>query len=393
MNVTQCPETGREIRSLTDGTSFSTVFYPTCCTWTCDGQHILYETTAFGPDSNGILGERQIQEAHVETGRIKWLATIPFILRPRSEASDLKTSSLYHCDYAPNVDRIFFQDVNGHRLFSLNRTTGKVNEIWQELDGTIGDPPSCTSDGSRIAFYVIFPGPHKNRYFSGITSAILLLDINPETGERIGEPRMVTAFVGRTATPRNIYVNHCQINSTHPDQIIFAHEFGGCPYDGSLLRERIWFVNSDGTNEHPLVRGAHGRYHTHEVIGASGEWLYYVDTGGLCRVHIATHTVEAIVPPGHPERLWHINVSPDEKWVVADTEIFREKTPEGLWMSSLVLVNVETGEMQRVCRFPCRLKHPAHPHPNFSPDGRKIAFVVGTPTGSSIACCDVSDLI
>ena len=57
-------------------------------------------------------------------------------------------------------------------------------------------------------------------------------------------------------------------------------------------------------------------------------------------------------------------------------------------MSGVLLVDIETGEQRILCRFPRHQKHPGHPHPNFSPDGTKIAFTIADRENSQVAVAD-----
>lgn len=72
----------------------------------------------------------------------------------------------------------------------------------------------------------------------------------------------------------------------------------------------------------------------------------------------------------------HIAVSPDERFVAADTWADEGTDSHGNPMSGLLLADTQTGEQRILCRFPRHQKHPGHPHPNFSPDGTKIAFTI-----------------
>jgi len=57
-------------------------------------------------------------------------------------------------------------------------------------------------------------------------------------------------------------------------------------------------------------------------------------------------------------------------------------------MSGILLVDTQTGRQEVICRFPRGQKHPAHPHPSFSPDGKKIAFTLAAGPDSHVAVVD-----
>jgi len=394
MKTYSCNVTGREIVQLTERETFNTMFYPTNCTWSHDGESIFFESWPSG----GWRSEEDIllMEANAETGELKELTNIGVEETEQYGDAHLRVSSAYHSDYSPVTDRIVFYDRTGHNLYNYDRKTGKVIELWHEKEGTIGDPPDYSTDGSRIVFYVLFPGPKENRVFCGKTSCIFILDIDVETGEAIGEPKVVTCYAGRKGSPqspRETIINHCQFNPQNKDEISYAHEFLGAPYDGTVTKERIWFVRADGRDERPAARENPGRGVTHELFGPKGEHIYFADTGSIARVNVSTREVEVILPCERGLPVRHIGVSPDEKWVVADTLISNEKSEDGLILGSLLLINVETGEHQLLCVFPIVRRHPAHPHPNFSPDGTKIAFAIATESGCNLAYIDVSDIV
>ena len=72
------------------------------------------------------------------------------------------------------------------------------------------------------------------------------------------------------------------------------------------------------------------------------------------------------------------------------TRRLRTAAIHGNPMSGVLLVDIETGEQRILCRFPRHQKHPGHPHPNFSPDGTKIAFTLADGDYSQVAVVDIS---
>jgi len=394
MKTITCPETGRTIHLMTDNSVYNSQFYPTCQTWSADGKWIFFETSK--PPEGTDPRSWQLMQANVETGEIETIASLPWEdVVPYGEAH-MAASSSFHSDYSPGTDRIVFYDRSGHHLYNYDRRMRKTVELWHEAEGTIGDPPDYSTDGSRVVFYVLFPGPKENRVLGSRISCIFTLEIDKDTGEAIGEPQPVTCYVerkGSAVSPTNVIINHCQFNPANNEEISFAHEFLGAPLDGSVTKERIWFVRADGRDERPLIRSQAGHSYTHEVFGPKGTHVYYVDTKGVARVDVSTGNVETIVPPNPASCLCHIGISPDEKWIVADSLKQLGTTEDGIRLGSLHLVNADTGECRLLCVFPVGLKHPAHPHPIFSPDGKRVAFTVATPTGCNLAWIDVSDML
>jgi len=77
------------------------------------------------------------------------------------------------------------------------------------------------------------------------------------------------------------------------------------------------------------------------------------------------------------DRDWHVGVSRDGKWAVVDTTGPYEAPGigwenAGQW-SDIILLDMQTGARQFLARTR-QLRHPSHPHPVFSPDGRFVVY-------------------
>lgn len=379
--VVKDERTGREIVFLTGAEHVDALYYPTCRSWTKGGRFLLIESERPSPDGTQKPLERQLLMADVESGDLFWLATLDVENTAKYGDRHLRMSSQFHADYSPDTHRIVYYDMTGHHLYLLDLTTGRTEDLYHMKDGTIGDPPSIAEDGSRVVFYAGHPGPPENDRFTGRTFTIYGLDLDPETGKPEGDIYVITSYTGRKGNnykenPRDtVHINHCQINPKHPDRISYAHEYGGAPTDGSPMKARLWFTRADGSDEAPLMLTPVGRYHTHEVWGALGEWLYFVDTGDVARIHVPTRKIEMITTNMEP-RASHISVSRDETVVVADALRGFGKTSDGTPLAGIVKVDVGTGKTELLAVQPFGYGHPRHTHPNISPDGKKVGFTV-----------------
>lgn len=403
--ITLDRETNNSVIFLSSPEYTSTIFYPTCRTWTRDGRFVLFESERpapgqaaprsvrvnFGAAGTRRYTERQLMAVHVATGDQFHLATLGVEEADNYGAGHLNVSSQFHADYAPLAERIVYYDMTGHHLYTLDLRTGRTREIWHMKDGTIGDPPSISEDGTRIVFYAGHPGPPENDWFRGDTFTIYGLDLDPVTGDPKGRPYIITSYTSRKGPrylkdPRDwMIINHCQINPRFPDVIGYAHQYGGHPSDGSYHHARIWVTNIDGSNEGPLVLTPAGRYHTHEVWGPTGEWMYYVDTREVARVHRTTRRVQAITSQGGATFANHITVSPDERTIVADTLSSEPFDADDNRMQPLLRIDIATGRTEVLTRQLVGRVHPRHAHPNFSPDGKNVAFTVAAGKTSRIA--------
>jgi len=382
-------KTGREITFLTGPEYVDTLYYPTCRSWTRDGRFLLLESERPRPDGTRKPLERQLLMADVETGDLYWLATLDVENTAQYGDCHLRVSSQFHADYSPGAHRIVYYDMTGHHLYLLDLGTGRTENLYHMTSGTIGDPPSIATDGGRVVFYAGHPGPPEMDWFTGRTFTIYALDLDPETGKARGEPYVITSYTGRKGSdyknnPRDtIHINHCQINPKDPDQVGYAHEYGGAPTDGSWAKARIWFTRVDGSDNAPLTLTPVGRWHTHEVWGPLGEWMYYVDSGEVARIHAASRKIELLTRNMQP-RATHISVSPDENTVVADAFGGMGTADDGNPLAGIVRVDVKTGQTELLAVQPYHRSHPRHTHPNISPDGSKVGFTAACGNTSRV---------
>ncbi len=390
-------DTGIAMHIVTDTPSINTIGYPTCRTWSRDGRSLFVESTRPRPDGTSHLGERQLLRVDIADGKVAHLATLEAEDVAPYGAAHLRVSSQYHADYAPEANTLVYYDMTGHNMYLLNLDTGKRARILHEPEGTIGDPPSISPDGTRVVYYVFYPGI-ENRFFTGRNTVVFALDVDPAACKAVGEPRIVVAYSGRKGpkfaenTRDQVHVNHCQINPANKDHISYAHEFHGFGVDGSLMKTRLWQVMADGTDNRPLDRQKPGDGHTHEVFGPKGKNLYFVSRGEVYAIHLATGK-KRLVFDAIEHGACHITVSPDERWIAADMFSGTDKDEHGNPMSGVLLVDTKTGKQQVLCRFPRGNRHPQHPHPNFSPDGTKIAFTIAEGPNSQVAWVDISDIL
>lgn len=387
-------DTGVVMHIVTDTPGINTIGYPTCRTWSRDGKSLFIESSRPRPDGTAVPNERQLLEVDIADGKVTHLATLEVENTEKYGPAHLRISTQYHADYAPDTNTLVYYDMTGHNMYLLDLDTGKRERILHEPEGTIGDPPSISTDGTRVVYYVMFPSV-ENRFLTGKTSVIFALDVDPVTLQAKGEPRIVEAYPGRKGptfdtNPRDtVYVNHCQINPADKDHISFAHEFGGVPTDGSIAKTRLWHSMVDEAGKAYLDRQKPGEGHTHEVFSANGKRLYFVSMGGVSAIEFESgRKIRIFDAPEH--RPAHVTVSPDERWVACD--MWLDGADEhGNPNSDILLADTKTGEKRVLCKFQRGKSHPAHPHPNFSPDGTKIAFTFADGPNCHVAWVEVGE--
>ena len=383
------------MRVLTDTPGINTIGYPTCRTWSADGTSLFVESDRPRPDGVCIPGERQLLKVDIADGKVTHLATLEVEDVAQYGPAHIKASSQYHADYAPLANTLVYFDMTGHNMYLLDPDSGRCANILHEPEGTIADPPSISTDGTRVVYYVLYPAV-ENRLFTGVNSVIFALILDPKTLEVSRGPRILVAYPGRKGptyaeNPRDqVHVNHCQINPANRDHICYAHEFHNIGVDGSPMKTRLWQVMSDGSYDRPVIRQKAREGHTHEVFGPSGKCLYYVDFWARSVFAVDFESGERRLVFEASEYLPnHITISPDERFIAADTWADEGTDAHGNPMSSILLVDTQTGEQRILCRFPRHEKHPGHPHPSFSPDGTKIAFTLADGENTQVACVDI----
>lgn len=380
---------------ITDTPGVNTIGYPTCRTWSRDSKSLFVESSRPRPNGESHPGERQLLRIDIADGKVTHLATLEAEDVAKYGKAHRVISSQYHADYAPMADILVYYDMTGHNMYLLDPNTGRRERILHEPDGTIGDPPSISPDGTRVVYYVIYPAV-ENRYFTDLVSVIFALDVDPVSLKPAGEPRVVEAFPGRKGSTYaenqrdQVHVNHCQINPANKDHISYAHEFHGYNVDGSLDKCRLWQVMVDGSGKRPFVRQQPGEGHTHEVFGPKGDTLYFVSNGEVYSADF-TSGKKKLVFDARKYGACHISVSPDERLIAADLWLNEGNDEHGNPISGILLADTATGDQRILCRFPRLPKHPGHPHPNFSPDGTKIAFTIADGPNTQVAYVDLAE--
>jgi Tol biopolymer transport system component len=391
------PEARSPYRLVTEGASANTIAYPTCHSWSADGKWLFIESDRPRPDGTRAKAERQILKVSVENGEARHLATLEVEDTAKYGTAQFGGSSQYHFDYATRANVLAYYDMTGHNLYLLDVATGKSGRVLHEPEGTIGDPPSISPDGTRIVYYALFRSI-ANRFFGGCTSAVFALDVDPVKLEAVGEPKVITAYAGRRypedreIMPGGLVVNHCQIDPTDKDHYCYAHQYMKVRPDGSADLSRCW--ENVGGVDRPVDICKPGIWQTHEVIGPRGKELFIVERFSVVAVDFRTRAKRRIYENTEKHNPCHISVSPDEKWIVADMWDSDKADSDGLYPSGLLLINTDTGKARVICRFRRSANHPAHPHPNFSPDGKRVAFVVADgKTTCQVAVIDLADVM
>ncbi len=388
------PETGLTVRYVTNAPCVNTLAYPTCRSWHRDSRRIFVETDRSRSKDDGPKVLNEILMIDTQTGENKTLVSLAEPQQPLDPA-DPRRAAFYRFDYAPEANVLAYFDIRCHSFYMIDPDTGRAGCVLKHDPGTIGNPPSISPDGKRLVYYAVFEFL-KNKYFGGRVSAMFALDVDPVNLKAGGEPRIITAYASRIVEsarkqmPGGVIVNHTQVNPKDHDHYCYSHEFGGAQPDGSLTLTRMW-ENRDGLDR-PIYRPKPGEWQTHELFGPLGRMFYFVENWGVCSIDLKTYE-KRVIYDGKPIRAIHISVSPDEKWIAADSWDFAKLDADGNCPGAIFLIEVATGKSKLLCRVPAGAQQPRHLHPNFSTDGRKVAFTVADGKNSQVALVDITKVI
>ncbi|WP_372632362.1 hypothetical protein [Cohnella sp.] len=326
------PHTSVPIRALGNPGSNTGHNYFTAMTWLSDSRHLVLYTD-INEEKMGVCVKADSESGSAETvaERLEWARGLVSV-----------------------QDRFYYYE--GPRIYEYDlRTGGSRTVCTLGKDGAVYGPLSITNDGRTMGIY----------WRDGSEWAIGTVDT--ETG-RLTEPARPSF-----AEPYSV-ANHAMVNPEDGRLVFFAHE-GKTEH----IPDRIYMadaVSGEVWNAYRQARldtGEHVEYVGHEMWSPDGEHLYFVKypqsplkPTGIYRVHKRTGEAEFI---NGDYAYWHVSLSPDGCWAVADTI-------EDWETSKIVLINLRDRSSRLLCEQPMWPQHPGHPHPSFSPDSRKISFTL-----------------
>jgi len=102
-----------------------------------------------------------------------------------------------------------------------------------------------------------------------------------------------------------------------------------------------------------------------------GKGLYFVKylclptpPRGICYVDVQTGKAELLYT-GY--RYWHVGVSEDGRYLTADTQTGKD-------YSEVVLIDLNDNSETVIDKAKTNWTHPCHPHPQISPDNKKVVY-------------------
>lgn len=247
-----------------------------------------------------------------------------------------------------------FYYFNGAEIIAVDLRNGQTRIVCTQARGVeFYGPQSITNDDSVLGVY----WRHHDEWTIGTVD--------------IATGRVTAAVTPRFAEPYRV-ANHAMVNPVHKHLVFFAHE-GKTEH----ISDRIHVVDTQTGEARHIVRqerqesGELGEYIGHEMWAFNGESLFYVKYAhsplkptGVYKVDKQGERSEFI---NGDYEYWHVSLSPDGQWAVADTL-------EGSAVTKIVLINLDNNTSRLLCEVPMWHHHPGHPHPSFSPDSRKVSF-------------------
>lgn len=169
---------------------------------------------------------------------------------------------------------------------------------------------------------------------------------------------------------------HNMICPTDPQLVYFCHE-GTTQY----ISNRMWLYDARTGRKWNFAKqrldenGNLGDCYGHEMWAPDGKGMYFVKypcstlaPSGVFYVDVQTGEQKAVAT-GY--KYWHIAVSPDGKYLIGDTF---EPNLQDKSETEVVMIDLADGSEQVVDIARTNQRHPAHPHPQLSPNSDRIIY-------------------
>lgn len=409
--VIKDPVTGVSLIFLTSTPAGDSKIYPTHTQWTADGEWLIFR-------SNRVRGEAlavhestgdivQVTEGGYtgmlciarKTMKLYFMRNISTDTATRRRGGPLQVMEV-------DLEKVFADSKRGvmKPASSYQRVCGTIPA---EIDAAAGDM-ALDANEDMVYFRV------------GRTEAAKHLPAGTRIEKPFGPRNMGAGPAGlmsmnlKTGELKYIVsvpfqVGHVQSNPWVPGEIVFCWETGG------KSPQRTWTVRSDGTGLRPLYPESEYEWVTHEAVitkdevafaimghrrirgtdstnlpagtppsGANpGQEIAWGPSGtrekptGLAIVNLRTREMMIAGQTSSGSGLWHVHGSPDGRWAVGDD-----------FKRNIYLIDRRTRQMMLLS---AGHKETAadHPHPTFSPDGKKIQIqsAMLSPDGRAMNIC------
>ncbi len=365
----QDPDTGARVRRLTGDAS--------------DNVHLYFTSTSFLGDgaeriilSSDRVGERAYFMLEIEDARLIQV----------TEASETPFSQA--C-LAPDGRLFAFR---GRQLMVVDLDSLEAEELYHVPEGYSPALPTCTADGSHVAFAYREKLPVSTE--TGRIYSTMAERYYQHPGSVIIRVETESGAAEATWGERN-WISHVCIHPTNPDLIMFCHE------GGSHVQQRMWTIDLSegrGRQARPLFRQHFGEGCCHEYFTRTGEVGFQASLerdgrveGYNCFVRPDGTWLRQYLLPG--PRPGHIQSNSDNTLVIGDRGHLSDDDPEGGAFMSLIRHENGRGVVTRLCRHDTSWKTQiSHPHPIFSPDDRWALYTSDAGGSCNVYMADVTSL-
>ncbi|HVZ29756.1 MAG TPA: oligogalacturonate lyase family protein [Asticcacaulis sp.] len=386
--------TGRPLTLLTDGKHSDSKLYPTDQQWAFDGRHIIFRSGDRATGEGGqvfavdektgdivqITGGKGVNTSSVMVSR---LANKVYYLRKgedsRTTLSVIDLTALLNDSADGKISPKGYDTVLGTLPSDFKLSGGFTIDAdgktaylgFTDYAPTPGQPPvrgTLSPQGVEAATH---------------TTNIPAVRLNPIAQHPGGVMAMDLATGQSKVIVRTDFnVGHLQANPFKPGELMY------CKETGEDADNRMWLVNGDGSNPHPVYHEADSDWVTHEQFADADHVIFNMmgftkllrqRPTGLVIVSLRDGTMEDLgdVPMQDTEvpnpqwkginSLWHNAVSYDGKYAGGDD------FDGNLWL-------IERKTHKQTLLSTGNFMAPDHEHPSFSPDSTRILIQSGRLT-------------
>lgn len=384
------PVTGTPLTFLTTQPRGDSKIYPSHPQWTADGQWLVFRSNRVKGEAIAV-NEASGEMVQVTEGGYEGMLNLSqsggnklYFMRKPAAGPDKAREAI-----EVDLDRVFADSKAGAM---------KPAATYQRVIATLPAELEAYGDNALDADNQWFYFRIQGKTYAG-AKLPAGTKIEPPFGPRgmgagphaIGKVHVKTGeFQHVVSVP--FQIGHIQSNLWNPGELVFSWETGG------KSPQRTWTVKGDGTGLRPLYPEAPYEWVTHEAVISKDEVAMAImghraipgvvdpnrpagtDVGGanpgqdaawgnagtrekptgLAIVNLRTRemTIAGQTPSG--SGLWHVHGSPDGRFAVGDD-----------FSRSLYLIDRKTREMVLLTTGHKDTARD-HPHPTFSPDGKKI---------------------
>ena len=250
-----------------------------------------------------------------------------------------------------------------NRIYRTDLKTRIAEMIYENTgEAPFEGPPGITSDGKYISLQ------HQDKVDN---TAIDLFSTEEKQLKTVYQSSFFSPFAKAT---------HSMVNPSNPSEVFFCHE-GDCRY----ITNRMWIYRGEKNTAENFYKqrldrnGANGDCCGHEMWAENGKDMFFVKypastikPKGIFRINVSSGLSEHIAGK-YP--YWHVGVYKNGGILAGDT---MEENGD------IHVVLICNGQEKIIAKAKTTWSHPAHPHPVFSPSGRRLYYTTIDGNGRAV---------